>query len=144
MPCAWQLIANLPSTCNNSFTPNITNLLHSHNTAPNATQVEKKHDRAHFYMEYDRKEKKANQYDCNLHAFCNACSDGAGGVNDYCAATVMYYNSFTLDAHVLMYADEFWCRSDVLAAIEDGLDTFAEKYGIHKHWWNRTNAEKAI
>ena len=60
------------------------------------------------------------------------------------AATVMYYNSFILDAHVLTYADDFWCRADVLASIEKGLDSFAAEFGIHKHWWNRTNSEKGF
>ena len=117
VPCAWQLIANLPSACNSSFTPNVTALLESSNLAPNATAQSK---RAHFYQVYDEGKKEAKQYDCNLHAFCSACSDGAGGVNAYCAATVMYYNSFILDAHVLMYADDFWCRADVLGSIARG------------------------
>ena len=141
VPCAWQLIANLPSACNSSFTPNVTALLESSNLAPNATAQSK---RAHFYQVYDEGKKEAKQYDCNLHAFCSACSDGAGGVNAYCAATVMYYNSFILDAHVLMYADDFWCRADVLGSIAKGLDTFVADFGIHKHWWNRTNSAKGI
>ena len=136
VPCAWQLIANLPSTCNSTFTPNVTALLHSQNIAPS----EESH--AQFKVAYDEGTKTATQYDCNLHAFCSACSSANGTVNSYCAATVMYYNSFILDAHVLMYADDFWCRSDVLASIEKGLPTFVADFGIHKHWWNHTNAEK--
>ena len=76
-----------------------------------------------------KKRKRAPMYDCLLHAFCSACSAANGTVNAYCAATVMYYNSFILDAHVLTYADDFWCRADVLASIEKGLDSFAAAFG---------------
>ena len=140
VPCAWQLIANLPSACNSTFAPNVTQLLHSNNLAPNASDG----GDAQFKVRYDEKRKRATMYDCNLHAFCSACSAANGTVNAYCAATVMYYNSFILDAHVLTYADDFWCRADVLASIEKGLGSFAAEFGIHKHWWNRTNREKGF
>ena len=58
VPCAWQLIANLPATCNSSFAPNVSTLLHSRNLFPNATQEK---DKGHFYVDYDRKTKEANR-----------------------------------------------------------------------------------
>ena len=72
----------------------------------------------------------------NLHAFCSACSYSNGTVNKYCAATVKYYNSFEMDARVMMHAEDFWCRDDVLASIATGVETFIAKFGQHKPWWN--------
>ena len=43
-----------------------------------------------------------------------------------------------MTGRVMIHADEFWCDDEVLAAIDDGLDTFTEKYGKHKSWWNST------
>ena len=60
-------------------------------------------------------------------------------MNKYCAATVKYYNSFEMDARVMIHAEEFWCRDDVLAAIGEGVETFIAKFGQHKPWWKGDN-----
>ena len=44
-----------------------------------------------------------------------------------------------MDARVMIHAEEFWCRDDVLAAIDDGLETFAAKFGTHLAWWKAHN-----
>ena len=75
----------------------------------------------------------------NLHAFCSACSYANGTVNPYCAATVKFYNSFEMDARVMIHADDFWCRGDVLDSIAEGVDSFAAKFGTHKSWWSGNN-----
>ena len=131
VPCAWQLIADMPSMCAGTAKPNVTRLLDNRDLAPSESPV-------YFKQGYGSEGKTQTQYDCNLHAFCSACSYANGTVNKYCAATVKYYNSFEMTGRVMIHADEFWCDDEVLAAIDDGLDTFTEKYGKHKSWWNST------
>ena len=131
VPCAWQLIADMPSMCAGTAKPNVTRLLDNRDLAPSESPV-------YFKQGYGSEGKTQTQYDCNLHAFCSACSYANGTVNKYCAATVKYYNSFEMTGRVMIHADEFWCDDEVLAAIDDALDTFTEKYGKHKSWWNST------
>merc|ERR1711998_219136 len=110
VPCAWQLIADMPTMCAGTAKPNVTKLLHSRDIDPSGSPLE-------FKVAYDSGSATQQQYDCNLHAFCSACSYANGTVNKYCAATVKFYNSFEMDARVMIHAEEFWCRDDVQTAL---------------------------
>ena len=72
----------------------------------------------------------------NLHAFCNSCSLDDGSLSPYCAAAVRFYNSFDMDGLVLVHAESFWCRHDVLASIEEGVEVFTRRFGKHVDWWD--------
>ena len=53
-----------------------------------------------------------------------------------------YYNSFVMDGLVLVHADSFWCRDDVLESIKLGVDTFTERFGKHVDWWDDASSSE--
>ena len=138
VPCAWQLISDMPAMCAGTATVNVTSLANSRNVEPSGKPFVFKVGLNHR----GDKTKMQKQWNCNLHAFCNACSLGDGKINAYCAAAVTYYNSFVMDGLVLVHADSFWCRDDVLASIKLGVDTFTERFGKHVDWWDDASSSE--
>ena len=138
VPCAWQLISDMPAMCAGTATVNVTSLANSRNVEPSGKPFVFKVGLNHR----GDKTKMQKQWTCNLHAFCNACSLGEGKINAYCAAAVTYYNSFVMDGLVLVHADSFWCRDDVLASIKLGVDTFTERFGKHVDWWDDASSSE--
>ena len=153
VPCAWQLVADLPNFCAGEATVNPTQLFESRNLEPEDAGVifDLEKDGA-TYLQYDceflmrrlaprgrRSDRVLSRpprplrafFAGNLHAFCNTCSQANGTVNRYCAAVATYYNSFTNAEAPFRHLD-FWCMGDVLAALEDGLDVFTALFGVHE------------
>ena len=58
---------------------------------------------------------------CNLHAFCYACVEEDGGVNDYCAAYVEHYNSLDISGWYHFFQEEhnYWCEDDIIGDIDN-------------------------
>ena len=115
MPCSWQAVADLPTTCAGSFIP----------TMP-------------INVSLDRPSTPENRtflFGCDQHSFCVGCSQG----NAYCRAVARYYHGVGVEDHLSAALNEstsfisastaavalnrdlaFWCASGTLEAIENG------------------------
>ena len=118
--CAWSSVAELRTTCNGSFAPSFPSA--SENESPVL-------DDEFRYSEYTSLDP------CAVHAYCYACatSGTGGGSNAYCEAVAYFYTSSayeygteldSLNGALYALNDQgYWCRDDVLDAIEAGSFT---------------------
>jgi len=112
--CSWQMIRDLPLTCNGSFVPE-TPFLEPSSDLPNA------------YPDLDDLQREAVGYSesmggpCAFHSFCFTCLDSSfpSGVNPFCAAVYLNYGGTPTHTDFFSQLDgpSGYCQPEVIASI---------------------------
>ena len=168
--CAFEGVRNMREVCavanSTRFRPYTRRLQQSHDVAPSVDDV----NDTVVYINGTWGQKA-----CNTHALCSTCLVNAstGELDPYCEAFVSYYaytdratrhdpesasDSPGYSAQLFWYNVHFWCRADVLGAIEDGTFVAQVRDGAIRSasevrvavnnseelkWWGTTSVQSA-
>uniref|UniRef100_A0A7S3NMW5 Uncharacterized protein n=1 Tax=Aureoumbra lagunensis TaxID=44058 RepID=A0A7S3NMW5_9STRA len=107
-PCLWEMIANLPGVCADTFQNSPP--LHSRNIGTTVSGP---------YVPPIRS--------CDFHSMCQACADETQpyGLNKFCRAIILHYNFEKRSARHFFTdliddaGSSYWCQPEILRSIED-------------------------
>jgi hypothetical protein len=112
LPCSWEAIAALDTTCTGRFNASF----------PVSKDIAPSTDSPTLLTWIDDVQVGWDQ--CAVHGYCASCIDESGEVNSYCAAVLNFYSSATASVSALNDL-EYWCDEGTRGVIKAG--NFTEK-----------------
>eukprot|EP00622_Pseudochattonella_farcimen_P003364 FR738525.1.p1 GENE.FR738525.1~~FR738525.1.p1 ORF type:complete len:279 (+),score=22.44 FR738525.1:57-839(+) len=126
VPCMWDTIAHMDDYCSSS----------GYNVSGDYMSESSRNEGVNhtYFILNMTKTSVGHKFDgCNLHAFCHACMEDDGSLNDNCKSYVELHNNLDISGsdHFFKEAGSYWCNSSTLTDIHNNETLTYEGETIH-------------